>query len=194
MARQCPSLRSIQKIAKVSKKLKAPSRPLKAERDTLSENLEARKNNLFVGDAAFQNISRLLQVFRLYRAAQKGRPRVLYLTAMPDNAEIASAVTQLSNSVSGCFTFGPMSVCDNPDLEDMIKADTVPSEIVVHVQRGDQAGITLQEQLASLIQTRLSYTPPKIAQDHLYTGTPQGSSLVWLQFGAGVRWNSEKYR
>lgn len=173
--------------------MKSQVAALKAERDTLSANLDAGKNNLFVRDAAFQSISRLLQVFHLYRAAQKGRHRVLYLTAMPDSTELASAVAQLSNSVSGCFTFGPTSFGVNPDLDEMTKADMIPNEIVVHVQRGDQAGITLQEQLTSLIQGRLSYTPPKIPQDRLYAGTPQDSSLVWLQFGTGVKWNSEKY-
>ena len=107
---------------------------------------------------------------------------------------LASTVAQLSNSVSGCFTFGPNGE-GNPDLDEMTKDGMVPNLIVVHTQRGNRAGMTLQENLASEIQTRISYVPPKMAKNRLYAGSCCGytEDFVWLQFGTGVKWNSEKY-
>lgn len=173
-------------------KLRSEVATLTIQRDSLSRDLNARKNNLFVGDPAFGNINRLLQDFQMYRGARKEKPCVIYVTAMPDSIEIASTVAQFSNSVSGCFTFGPSVPRDNPDLDEMTKDGMMPGVILVHLQREDKPGIILEENLGNQIQTRLSYEPPKIPQNHLYAGTPEGASFVWLQFGSGVKWNGEE--
>jgi hypothetical protein len=164
---------------------------LTRQRDFLSSDLDARKNNLFVKDPAFGNINHLLQDFQMYRGARKDGPCVIYVTATPDSMAIASTVAQFSNSVSGCFTFGPSIPRDNPDLDEMTNDGMVPGVILVHLRRDDKPGITLEENLGNQIQTRLSYEPPKIPKNHLYAGTPEGASFVWLQFGAGVKWNGE---
>lgn len=160
---------------------------------TTSE-LNSRRNNIFVDDPAFDNIARLLQDFQMYRSALSSKPCVIYVTAPSDSMALAGAVARLSNTVSGCFTFGPGGGRENPDLDEMTKDGMVPNVIVVDTQRGNRAGLALQEHLAAQIQTQLSYEPPKIPKDQLYAGSCCGytEDFVWLQFGPGVKWNTER--
>jgi hypothetical protein len=167
---------------------------LKKTNNGMSAELEWRKNNLSTNDPIFVNIIYLLQDFQIYRAVRHGEPCVIYITATPDTLALASAVAQFSNSVSECSTFGPMPV-GNPDTDDMTMDGMVPRVVVVHTQRDDKAALELQERLGNQIQTRLSYKPPKIPKDHLYAGSRYNYTerFVWLQFGTGVKWNSEMF-
>ncbi len=165
------------------------------QNSALTRELDLRKEGVVTTDPSFVNVIYLLQSFQIYRESRHGRPCVIYVTATPDSTPLASVVAQFSNSVSGCSTFGPDAV-GNPDLDDMAKDGMVPGVILVHIKRDDKSGLSLQEHLGNQIQTRLSYQPPKIPKDHLYAGSPYGytQDFVWLQFGAGVTWNSELFR
>lgn len=167
---------------------------LKKQLSEAQTQLEWRRDNISTSDPVFPNIIYLLQAFQIYRGEQR-KPCVIYFTAMPDSLPLASAMAQFSNSVSGCFTFGP-DVVGNPDIDDMAKDGMVPGVILVHILRGDKAALGLQERLGNQIQTRLSYKPPTIPRDHLYAGNEfkdHTESFIWLQFGTGVKWNSELF-
>lgn len=167
---------------------------LRVQNRQLSSSLEWRRDNISTTDPVFPNIIYLLQAFQIYRLEQKGKPCVIYVTSKPDSSALASVVAQFSNSVSGCSTFGPDAV-GNPDLEEMAADGMVPGVIVVHTQRDDKAALGLQERLGNQIQTRLSYRPPALPKNRLYAGSRYNytESFVWLQFGSGVKWNSELF-
>jgi len=167
---------------------------LRIQNRQLSSSLEWRKDNISTTDPVFPNIIYLLQAFQIYRLEQHGKPCVIYLTSMPDSSALASVVAQFSNSVSGCSTFGPDAV-GNPDLDDMAADGMVPGVILIHAQRDDKAALRLQERLGNQIQTRLSYKPPTLPKNRLYAGSRDNyrENFVWLQFGSGVKWNSELF-
>jgi hypothetical protein len=83
---------------------------------------------------------------------------------------MASMVAQFSNSVSGCFTFGPMDANSDPDVEKRAEAGMVPDKIVFHADRGDAAADQLFTALGNLIQLKRSYdVPPAADRAHLYS-------------------------
>jgi len=52
---------------------------------------------------------------------------------------MASMIARFSNSVSGCYTFGPMDANSDPDVEQRAKGGMVPDKIVFHAARGNPA-------------------------------------------------------
>jgi hypothetical protein len=167
---------------------------LTAHNRMLSEGLEWRKHNVSTTDAVFPNLIYLLQAFQIYRGAQSGRPCVLWITATSDSAALASVVAQFSNSVSGCFTIGPVS-SEIPDLDDDVMDGMVPGVIVLHAPRDDTAADQLQVHLGNQIQVRRSYKSPRTPKTRLYSSVHQyKESFIWLQFGTNVKWNSELIR
>jgi len=162
----------------------------------VKEQLELRKHNMVTGDPVFVNTIYLLQAFNIYRHALNGKKCVLMITAPIESrngSAMASMVAQFSNSVSGCFTFGPMDANGDPDVEKRAEAGMVPDKIVFHADRGNAAAEQLFTNLGNLIQLKRSYdVPPATARAHLYNIPNQGDeNLIWLQFGSDVKWNEQ---
>jgi len=163
----------------------------------VKQQLEMRRHNMVAGDPVFVNTIYLLQAFNIYRHALNGRRCVLMITAPADNKNgnlMASMVAQFSNSVSGCFTFGPMDANSDPDVEKRAEAGMVPDKIVFHADRGDAAADQLFTALGNLIQLKRSYdVPPAADRAHLYSITNSGDeTVIWLQFGSDVKWNEQR--
>jgi hypothetical protein len=163
----------------------------------VKQQLEMRRHNMVAGDPVFVNTIYLLQAFSIYRHALNGRRCVLMITAPADNKNgnlMASMVAQFSNSVSGCFTFGPMDANSDPDVEKRAEAGMVPDKIVFHADRGDAAADQLFTALGNLIQLKRSYdVPPAADRAHLYSiPNPGDETVIWLQFGSDVKWNEQR--
>lgn len=159
----------------------------------LSKEVKWRKHNISTNDAVFSNIIYLLQAFHSYRNAQRGQPCVIWFTAAPDSLPLARTVAQFSNSVSGCFTFGPFPA-GNPDLDEEVLDGSVSGAIVLHTSRNDAAANQLETLLGNQIQVRRSFTPIRTPKARLYTSLHQYTeNFIWLQFGPNVKWNSELF-
>jgi len=159
----------------------------------LAQQLEIRKHSMVVGDPAFVNTLYLLQAFSIYRHALDGKPCVIMVTAPRASNGMASMVAQFSNSVSGCFTFGPMDSDIDPDVEKRARDEVIPNKIVFHAYRDDKAANQLSTPLGNLIQLQRSYDLPSASErTHLYSIPTAGQEdLIWLQFGTNVRWNEQ---
>ena len=161
----------------------------------VKKELELRKRSIVTGDPVFVHTIYLLQAFNIYRHALNGKRCVLMITAPADSKEggaIGSMVAQFSNSVSGCFTFGPMDANADPDVEKRAEEGMVPDKIVFHADRGNPAAEQLFMNLGNLIQSKRSYDmPPASARAHLYSiPNPGDEEVIWLQFGSNVKWNN----
>ena len=170
--------------------LVAENKRLADENVVLSANLNWRKHNISTTDPIFRNIVGLLGSFQAYRINLKGSPCVIWITAPADSLPLASSLAQLSNSVSGCSTFGPFP-SGNPDGEDVLDG-MVPGVIVIHAPRDDRAANQLESNLANQIQVGRSFKPPKTPKTRLYQSLHQyRESFIWLQFGTNAKWNSD---
>jgi len=157
---------------------------------TLSAELEWRKHNISTTDPVFPNVIYLLEAFHVYRHQRKDEPCVLRVTASPDSLPLASAVAQFSNSVSGCFTFGPDPAGD-PDVDKAALDGAIPGMVVFHADRDDKAADALFTNLGNQIQLRRSYDPLPQAILNFSVPATGRVRVIWLQFGAGVTWNSQ---
>ena len=162
---------------------------LRRRKTDLESTLHKKTHSLDTTDPVFPNIIYLLEAFNVFRHANKGVPCVVRLTAPPDSLPMASMVAQFSNSVSGCYTFGPEGP-GNPDLDKIAIEGMIPDAIVFHAARDDKAADELFNRLSNQIQLRRSYEIPNEIRN--YRIPEQGQEhIIWLQFGTRVKWNSE---
>jgi hypothetical protein len=164
------------------------------DRDSLSEQvrqlqsqLQTAKNNLDVHSAAANNLMYLMQAFRGYRGMIGGFKPLscqLRVTAPSDSGSIPSTVAAFSIQATNCPTFGPMDTNGSPDEERDTVTGMIPEVIVFHSRRDDRAAFNLYDNLSNLLPLKRSYEIPK--------GSPE--NFIWLQFGPGVQWNSQKNR
>lgn len=159
----------------------------------LTSKLEVRRHSMVTSDPVYGNTYYLLLAFDGYRHAQKGKPCVLMLTEPRDgdpNNPLASIVAGFSNSVSDCFTFGPMDSSSDPDVDRRAKEGMVPNKIVFHAARNDKAAQNLLNALGSLFPMQRSYDlPSPVERTHIYRiPKPGQEDLIWLQFGTNVQW------
>ena len=164
-----------------------------ADKRAVDGELDLRKHSIPTTDPTFGNINQLLMAFDMYRHGRHGEPCVIWLSAPPvSNTNLPTQVAQFSNSVSDCFTFGPFP--GNPDLDKEALDGMVPDTVVVHITRGDKAELALYDHLSSLMKTKLSYDfPPTIKSHYVLPAQFAGKErVVWLQFGAEVKWNSQR--
>jgi hypothetical protein len=102
-------------------------------------------------------------------------------------------VAQFSNSISGCFTFGPdENLSLNPDLEKRAMNGMVPGTIVFHAAREDRAANELFMRLGNLLPLKRSFEVPSPSERaRIYSiPNPGREDVIWLQFGTNVQWNS----
>jgi hypothetical protein len=152
----------------------------------MASKLDKKTHSLDTTDPVFPNTIYLLQAFASYRHALGGvdKPCQVKVTAPPESGSLAMAsmVAQLSVAASNCSTFGPMDSSIDPDVDKEAMNGMVPGVIVFHAAKGDRAADQLFSALSNQIQLRRSYD------------VPTSSSLehfIWLQFGTGVKWNSQ---
>jgi len=165
-----------------------------ADRDCLSQQvhhlqdqLELARNNVSVSSPAANNLMYMMQAFRSYRGMLGGYmpiPCQVRFTAPADSREIAGTLSEFSIQVTNCTTFGPMGTSESPDEEHDTLTGMVPGTIVFHSRREDKAAFALYGNLSNLLPLKGSYEIPK--------GSPP--NFIWLQFGSGVKWNSELLR
>jgi hypothetical protein len=107
---------------------------------------------------------------------------------------MASMVAQFSNSVSGCFTFGP-DATGNPDWDEIAAKGAIPSVILMHAEKDDVAANQLEINLGNQIQVRRTSKPiPQEINNFQLPPTNKKVWIIWLQFGHDVTWNSEFFR
>lgn len=169
---------------------------LEKANSALEKGLELRQHTFVVGDPVLGNAISLLQAFNTYRHGLNGRRCVVMLTAPADSRNantMALMIAQLTNSVSGCFTFGPMDANADPDVEKRAQVGMVPDKIVFHAARGDAAADQLFMNFGNLIQLKRSYDMPSPKERaHLYSiPNPGDERIIWLQFGSNVKWNEQ---
>lgn len=170
--------------------LVAENRQFAESSKALRAEVQWRKHNISTTDPVFPNLIYLLQSFSMYRQALKGQPCVIVITAPRESDALASAVAQFSNSVSNCFTFGPMNTVATPDVEILTMTGMVPDMVVFHAPRDDNAANQLFSNLGNQIRLKRSYQlPPK--NYYLLSQGLGPVHVVWLQFGTNSKWNSE---
>ena len=101
---------------------------------------------------------------------------------------------QFSHVVSDCFSFGAPAI--NPDDEKDALDGMVPDAVVFHMDRNDKAARTLADNLGSLLPIQVSYEPLPKRTEPRYSLGPNAKgdeTVVWLQFGTDVKWNSERW-
>lgn len=157
------------------------------------QNIEFHKHNLSVDDPVFPNLTYLLQAFQAYRIGMNGKPCVLWITAPTDAMPMAETIAQFSNSVSGCFTFGPTGP-GNPDVDEETMDGMVPGAIVLHRTRDDNQTARLAMNLGRVLPIQESFKPLSTKYVHYQDQGKRSERVIWLQFGTNVKWNSERRR
>jgi hypothetical protein len=159
------------------------------ENKSLDDEIEAKRQNLQTTDPAFLNMTNTIRLFMGYRRAIGATASCRILVTLPKGEEH-------SNIYMPFITFAVFgSNCPNGDLQNIgIKPENVddenakgmiPGVIVIHALPGTKGADGLADGLSNLIQTKRSYTlPAKVkALDN----------TLWIQFGTGVKWNTEAY-
>jgi hypothetical protein len=163
--------------------------------DKANKEIEDRKRHIYFLDPAMGNLRSLLMDFDMYRHAQKGRPCVMWFTEpRKSHTHLSGEVIQFSHVVSDCFSFGAPAI--NPDDEKDALDGMVPDAVVFHMDRNDKAARTLADNLGSLLPIQVSYEPLPKRTEPRYSLGPNAKgdeTVVWLQFGTDVKWNSERW-
>ncbi|HEX3968091.1 MAG TPA: hypothetical protein VHW70_09010 [Edaphobacter sp.] len=147
--------------------------------------LESRKQTLHDDDPSFQNMTKTIRAFMTWRQnIGYGAPCKMLITS-PDGDD-NMYMTFITMAVFG-------SNCGNGDLNNVgvkpqnIETETakgmIPGVIVFHALPDAKGANQLETELANLFQVKRSYAIPGDAPP----------DAIWLQFGTGVEWNTEKF-
>ena len=150
--------------------------------------LEIRKQMFVIGDPAFDNIRKILAAFQGYRIAAKGRRCFVYITS-PVPSPIVANISELSNSVSGCFTSG-LDEHVSRVASEAAKSGMISGVILIHASKGDSGADRVEEALSGILPLERSYTPFPDEIPH-YQNQEKDDLVLWLQFGPDVKWTSE---
>jgi hypothetical protein len=163
--------------------------------DSAQQEIKDRKQHIYFLDPAIGNLRSLLMDFDMYRHGQKSRPCVMWFTEpRSSRTHLSGEVMQFSHVVSDCFSFAAPVM--NPDDEKDALDGMVPDVVVFHMDRNDKAARTLADNLGSLLPIQVSYEPLPKRTEPRYSLGPNAKgdeTVVWLQFGTDVKWNSEKW-
>jgi len=153
----------------------------------LERELTHRRHTIDTSDPVFPNIIYLLQAFRMYRVALGPDTKcTVYITAPPNSAATASMIEQFSIATSNCGTFGPLAT-DSPSLEKEALEGSTPGMITLHAPEGNKSADALFNALTPHFRMKRGY---KTIPAGRLADAPQ-ENYVWLQFGTGVRFDSE---
>jgi hypothetical protein len=148
--------------------------------------LASRKQMLHVGDPAFQNMTNTIRAFMTWRRNIGYDSPCKILVTTPDKEDGGLYMTFITFAVFG-------ATCANGDLNNVgvkpenIEAETdkgmIPGVIVFHAPPDAKGANQLQTELENLFQIKRAFTIPGNAP----------ANTIWLQFGPGVKWNTEKF-
>jgi hypothetical protein len=169
---------------------------LQKQNMALKADVERHRHSMVTTDPVFGNTVNLLQAFQLYRGGRHGEPCVMYFTAPKESRLLASMVAQFSNSVSGCFTFGPFDVEPGSLEERLALSNMNPDFIICHISEGDRVASDLCGELSAQLMVKESYIiPTEQERERLYSTPAKGKErFVWLQFGTNAQWKSEYFK
>lgn len=175
--------------AQLAKSTRQAEQTLLAERQALqhrNSQLEAelfeRTHNLSATTPAFSNVREVIDAFRTWRATiGQSAPCRVVVSAPPSAADIAMTTAQVAVIGSNCPTFGPFDANLDPDAEKQALNGMVQRTVVIHMAKGVKGDVPLYNALQNVFLVKRSYDVP--------AGSPE--NFVWLQFGAGTKWNSQ---
>lgn len=159
---------------------------LQGELSSAKSELDSRKHMLHVGDPAFHNMTDTVRAFMTWRRNIGYNAPCRILVTTPDKEDGGLFMTFITFAVFG-------SNCPNGDLNNVgvrpenVEAETnkgmIPGVIVFHAPPDAKGANQLETELSNLFQVKRAYTIPGDAPEN----------TVWLQFGTGVEWSSQKW-
>ena len=163
------------------------ARAFDGERASLNDALERSRHNINVSSAAFQNALSLLRTFQSFRRAIGPDARCWILVSAPqDVAALVGIVIEVAVAGANCPNGDLQNIGVKPeDVEQEVAKGIVPGVIVLHALPGSAGADRLVDDIGNLIQTRRSYKMPRPVSI--------SANVIWLQFGAGTKWNSERH-
>jgi hypothetical protein len=165
---------------------KQSSTDLQEKLAVAQSELDSRKHMLHVGDPAFQNMTNTIRAFMTWRRNIGPDAQCRILVTTPDKEDGGLYMTFITFAVFG-------SNCPNGDLNNVgVKRENVESEtskgmipgvVVLHAPPDAKGANQLENELSNLFQVKRAFTIP---------GQPTDNT-IWIQFGTGVKWNTERY-
>lgn len=156
---------------------------LRGERDTARAEAEERKHTLRFNDGAFYNMTHLISVFMAFRRAIGPDAKCMWLITSPEDNPLVGVVMTLAVVGSNCPNGNLQNIGIKPEhVEEENRKGMVAGKIVIHALPDTKGANELVDNLGNLIQVQRDYTLP---------ATPPGENYIWLQFGPGVKLNSQ---
>jgi hypothetical protein len=165
---------------------RVPYRAYERQKDAI-ENL---KHSTDVNQPGIQNMTGVIGAFRKFaRATSSQRPPAappnILISAAVDSKELAWQVTQWAVFAEAGGNGNLQNIGVRPEnLEIESRRGMEPNTLLVHAVTETPAILTLVSDLEMLLPTKLVYSMPQ-------TGSPIAPYVIWLQFGAGLRWSND---
>jgi hypothetical protein len=147
--------------------------------------LESRKQLLHNSDPAFHNMTNTIRAFMTWRRniGYDAPCRILVTTPEGGN-DMYMTFTTMAVFGANCANGDLNNVGVRPEnIEAEMDKGMIPGVIVFHAPPDAKGANQLQTELENLFQVKRAYTIP---------GNPP-ENTIWLQFGAGVKWNTERF-
>lgn len=158
---------------------------LRGERDAARAEVEERKHTLRFTDGAFYNMTSLIRVFMAFRRAIGPDAKCMRLITSPEANPLADVVMTLAVVGSNCPNGNLQNIGIRPEhVEEENRKGMVAGKIVIHALPGTRGANEPVDNLGNLIQVQRDYTLPATP--------PSGENFIWLQFGPGVKHNSQR--
>lgn len=156
--------------------------------------LERKTHGLDTNDPVFGNTITVLNAFRMYRIGiGHGNKCTIFITSPESSIHIARTISQLQIAVSDCMTFGPV-VEESPSRQRENMEGAISGFLIINAPESDIAANALMDLSPSLPVKRGYRLIPKgrIAIEPFVSRTDRSTgNYIWLQFGIGVKWNSQ---
>jgi hypothetical protein len=159
----------------------ARSKTLQSENTNLRVDLTRKRQSLDSSDPAFHNMLDTIRAFMGYRRALgDGAPCQILITATPDSASPASAITAFAVVGANCPNGDLQNIGIEPqDVERVAAYGLTPGKVILHALPHAKGVDALVDSLRNLFQIQRSYKMPETTKT-----IPDGT--IWLQFGPGA--------
>src|SRR3990172_425217 len=147
----------------------------------LEAEIEYRKNNLDVEGPAFGNVMDTINVFRSYRAAIGPGAECEIRITSPDISNISRQIQSIANVGSNCRAFGPVDTSGDPEWKKATFEGMVSGKIKLNAAKEAPGAEQLFLNLRNYVPVEREFKT--------FPGRP--AYVIWLQFGPGVKWNTE---
>jgi hypothetical protein len=146
--------------------------------------LESRKQTLHNSDPAFHNMTNTIRAFMTWRRNVGYDAPCWILVTTPDgNNDMYMSFITMAVFGANCPNGNLNNVGVKPEnIETETDKGMIPGVIVFHALPDAKGANQLQTELENLFQVKRVYTIPGNAP----------ANTVWLQFGTGVKWNTER--